>query len=293
MKGRVLFSFEGNAHIGQRIHELIAIENGKVLTRKFPDGESYVRMLSAVAGKEVYLLCSLSYPDDKVMTLYFFSQLARDAGAASVTLLAPYLGYMRQDKAFLPGEAITSNMFAALLSRWFDRLITIDPHLHRHKSMDEIYSIPTDVLHAKEHITQYIKTHVERPVIIGPDEESRQWAAQTAALVGCKSLVMKKERFGDREVRISVPGAMHFRDYTPVLVDDIISTGVTMSEAIKHLKSAGMMAPVCIGIHGVFASGAYDLLTASGASKVITTNTIEHPSNGIDISDLIAGAIEA
>ena len=289
---KILFSLPGNEALGQQLRSTTGIEKGRFTLRRFPDGETYLRMQSDVKGKAVYILSSLPYPDDKIMSLYFLAQLVRESGSHSITLIAPYLCYMRQDKAFHPGEAITSAMFAALISRWFDALITIDPHLHRYGSMDEIYSIPTRVLHVKHHLAQYVKTHIDEPVIIGPDAESKQWAAETAHLAGCGHLVMKKERKGDRDVSISVPGAVDFPGRTPVLVDDIISTGVTMSEAIRHLGETGLASPVCIGIHGIFAKDALEILKRAGAAQVITTNTISHSSNKIDISDIIADAIE-
>jgi ribose-phosphate pyrophosphokinase len=76
-----------------------------------------------------------------------------------------------------------------------------------------------------------------------------------------------------------------------VLVDDIISTGRTMIETVRTVRKAGMRTPVCAGIHGVFAQGAYDGLQAVGASRVVTTNTIAHPSNAIDVTPLMAAAI--
>ena len=94
----------------------------------------------------------------------FFANLAREFGAKKVGLIAPYLGYMRQDKRFHQGEAITSNIFAEFLSKQVDWLITIDPHLHRHKSLSEIYSIPAQALHAIALIANWVKANVKNPL---------------------------------------------------------------------------------------------------------------------------------
>jgi ribose-phosphate pyrophosphokinase len=129
--------------------------------------------------------------------------------------------------------------------------------------------------------------------VIGPDVESAQWVAAVANQAGVPHLVLEKVRSGDRAVEVSLPADAAWHDRTPVLVDDIISTGRTMLATIAHLRRLGTRAPVCIGIHGVFVEGAYDELLASGAARVVTCNTIPHPSNAIDLGDLLAGGTRA
>jgi ribose-phosphate pyrophosphokinase len=286
---RQLFIFPGNESLGEKLLESPVFQRGDMNLRRFPDGESYVRILSDVKEQDVVLLCTLHQPDEKIMPIYFLSNLARRLGARSVTLIAPYLAYMRQDKAFHPGEAVTSDAFARLLSGWIDELITIDPHLHRHHRMSEIYSIPARVLHAEPLIAGYIRDHIARPVIIGPDAESEQWVSDIARRANCSFQILKKERLGDRRVRISLPYPELLQGRTPVLADDIISTGQTMIETVKHLQEPGAPPPVCIGVHGVFANNAWEELKKSGVRDIVTTNTIPHPSNGMDVSGLILG----
>jgi ribose-phosphate pyrophosphokinase len=287
----LLFCSPGNEHLRDKLLTQADLEAGEAIFRRFPDGESYIRILSAVQGREVLLLSSLHQPDEKLLMLYFFARTAKVLGARSVTLLAPYLAYMRQDKAFHPGEAITSDLFADWLSEWVDALVTIDPHLHRHHDLGEIYRIPTTVLHAGPLVVDYIKHHIRNPILIGPDEESKQWVEATAQAVGCDFTVLKKERLGDREVRVSVPDAVRVRQFTPVLVDDIISTGRTMVETALHLREYGIPAPVCIGIHAVFAGDALEALYQSGIRQIITTNTIPHPTNALDVSQLLVDVL--
>jgi ribose-phosphate pyrophosphokinase len=226
------------------------------------------------------------------MTIMFFAQTAKELGAKSVDLIAPYLGYMRQDKRFHEGEAITSNIFAAFLSQHFDNLITVDPHLHRHKAMNEIYTIPAKVVHAADAIADWIKDHVENPVLIGPDEESDQWVSDVAQRAGAAYTVLTKTRHGDKDVEVSVPDVDQYKDHTPVLVDDIISTARTMIAAAGHLKEAGMKPPVCIGVHAVFAGDGYEALQQAGAGKIVTCNTIPHETNDIDLSRLLAANLK-
>lgn len=288
----LLFSFPGNEELGKQLLERTGCTAGKATLRRFPDGESYVRILSEVRDRAVYVLCTLHQPDDKLMMLYFFAKTIQQQGARSVTLLAPYLAYMRQDKAFHPGEAVTSDLFAQLLSGWVDAIVTIDPHLHRHHDLAEIYRISTSVLHAAPLIVDYLQHHINRPVLIGPDAESKQWVADIATRAGCPFTVLRKERYGDREVKVTVPDAPQFRQHTPVLVDDIISTGRTMIETANHLREQGIPAPVCIGVHAVFAGTALEEMHQAGIQSILTTNTIPHQTNELDVSGLLADWIE-
>jgi len=277
----------GNEELTNTLAKKEQAEIGKAELRYFPDKETYVRVLSDVKQKHVVLVCTLHQPDDKLLPLYFLSQTVKTLGARSVNLIAPYLAYMRQDKVFNEGEGVTSTYFAKLLSGFADSMITIDPHLHRRSSLAEIYSIPTKVAHAADHISAWIINNIDKPVLIGPDAESEQWVADVANKAGAHFTVLKKIRHGDNDVEVSVPQVDEYKTYTPVLVDDIISTGRTMIETINHLKKAGMKAPVCIGVHAVFAGNAYYDIQQAGAASIITCNTIPHLSNQIDISDLL------
>lgn len=263
-----------------------------MVLRHFPDDEAYIRFACDVAGHEVAFVCTLDRPDPKVLPLLFAAATARELGATHVGLIAPYLAYMRQDRRFKPGEAITSQCFARLMSNTFDWLVTIDPHLHRLSSLEDIYTIPARVGHAAPLIGAWIGETVETPVLIGPDNESEQWVADVAADADAPHLVLSKVRHGDRDVEVSIPDIERWQDRTPVLVDDIISTAHTMMETIAHLRRLEMRAPVCIAIHGIFAGEAFEALKAEGAGAVVTTNTVRHESNRIDVSGILAKAVQ-
>jgi ribose-phosphate pyrophosphokinase len=289
----LLFAFPGTERLAALLAPALGAHIGKTVLRRFPDGETYWRYETPVAGRSVALLCTLDRPDEKALPLLFAAAAARDLKAARVGLIAPYLAYMRQDHRFQPGEAITSSYFAKIVSAHFDWLATVDPHLHRRGSLDEIYSVPARALHAAPLIAQWIGDNVGKPLLIGPDRESEQWVAAVARGADAPHIVLRKQRRGDREVEVSVPELAQWRDRTPVPVDDIISTGQTMIETVKQLKHAGLPPPVCIGVHGIFAGNALDELMQAGAARVVTTNTIAHASNGIDISGLLAEAVRA
>ena len=263
---------------------------GALDTRRFPDGESYVRMITTVDAHYVVLVCTLARPDEKLLPLLFAASAARDLGAPGVGLVAPYLGYMRQDRSFKPGEAVTSREVAKLLSERFDWLVTVDPHLHRYHALGEIYSIPTRVLHAAPLMSRWIKDNVENPVIIGPDSESEQWVAAVAKDAGAPYSVLEKTRHGDRDVSVTLKGVRALTGRKPVLVDDIISSGRTMIAAARLLTGEGWPTPICLAVHGIFADQSDQLLAAAGA-RVVTSNTVPHPSNALDISALLGAAL--
>lgn len=266
-------------------------DSGMLTFREFPDQETYIKYDSDLTNRQIVIIACLDNPNVKFLPLVFALQTARELGASNIGLVVPYLPYMRQDKQFLSGEAVTSKYFSKMLSDSIDWLITIDPHLHRYHSLNEIYQTPTTVLHANELISNYIQQHVASPLIIGPDSESEQWVATIAKTLHAPYKVLEKVRHGDDIVQIKFPNFSDYQDYTPVLVDDIISTGTTMIETIKHLKNIKMKAPICIGVHAIFAHHAYENILATGAKSVITCNTIEHISNAIDVSVLIKNCL--
>jgi ribose-phosphate pyrophosphokinase len=245
-----------------------------------------------VKDRDVILLDSLERPNTKILPLLMVSETAKTLGAYRVGLCAPYLAYMRQDEQFKTGEGITSVYFAKLLSEYFDWLVTVEPHLHRYHHLDEIYSIPNIALNATQTIARWIIDNIEKPFLIGPDSESEQWVSQIAKQINSPYLILEKNRHGDYEVEISLPKTKLSLEYTPVLIDDIISTAQTMIEVIKQFKLIHAKPLTCIGIHAVFSKDAYALLLQAGAGLVITCNTILHESNHIDLSSVLAEGIQ-
>ncbi|HKJ72714.1 MAG TPA: ribose-phosphate pyrophosphokinase [Alphaproteobacteria bacterium] len=286
----IVFPMPGNEALGKNLAHDTGSQLGEVDVRRFPDGESYVRLLTPVHDRPVALVDTLAQPDSKILPLLFAAAAAKDLGATRVGLVAPYLAYMRQDRRFNPGEAVSSTHFGRLLSGWLDWLVTVDPHLHRHASLDEVYTIPNQVVQAAPLISEWIRKNVENPVLVGPDEESKQWVSRVAERAGAPYTVLHKIRHGDRDVEVSAPDVGRWRDHTPVLVDDIISTARTMIETIKGLQKLDLAAPVCVGVHAVFAGSAYEDLVAAGAARIVTCNTIPHASNLIDLTEPIVEA---
>lgn len=274
------------------------VESLPIQYREFPDKESCIRLEHEVTGKDIIIVDSLDNPNHKILPLLLLSETLRNYGAKKVGLIAPYLSYMRQDKSFNDFEGITSKYFAKLISNYFNWLITVDPHLHRYKDLKEIYSIPTKIVHAEGAIANFIKDKIKNPVIIGPDMESEQWIAAISKPANAPYVVFNKIRKSDVDVAIAKDAKSDsmnlekYKNHTPVVVDDIISTAHTMIEAIKQLKTAMIKAePICIGIHAVFANDFYQELQELAAKNIYTCNTIIHDSNGINILGDIAKVV--
>ncbi len=264
-------------------------EIGTFVTRLFPDGESFLQITSEVAGRPCVVIADLSHPNGKYLPLLFLLETLRELGATSVGLLAPYLSYMRQDCRFHPGEALTSRIFAASLSQHIDWLVTVDPHLHRYHALDEIYTVPTAVVQGAPVLAEWLKAK-RNLLLVGPDAESQQWVERIAEYSGHPFVVGSKERLGDRQVKVTLP-ALDYKDRSPVIIDDVISSGHTVLECVKALKKSGMKHIQCAAVHGIFANDIDEQLLAAGIDCLITTNTIPHRSNAVDIAGQLVGPV--
>jgi ribose-phosphate pyrophosphokinase len=284
----VVFAAPGNDAFLHALASSLELDAGRLEVRRFPDDESYVRIDTPVADRPVAIVCTLARPDPQFLPLWYAARTLRELGAARVGLVAPYLAYMRQDREFRPGEAVSSRLFAGLLSSAFDWLVTADPHLHRYRALDELYPIASRVVRTAPALAGWIRTNVRDPIVIGPDAESEQWVAAVAREAGAPHLVLEKTRRGDREVEIRLPDPGAVRDRTPVLVDDIVSTGQTIAEVARRLLSAGSAAPVCVAVHALFAEGAHAELVRAGVGRIVTTDTVAHATNAIPVAALFA-----
>lgn len=286
------FSMPGNERLTTDLAKLVSGETGLMEMRRFPDGETYVRVTSDVNGRDVFVVCTLARPDPQFLGLVYAARQIRALGASRIGLIAPYLAYMRQDRIFHPGEALTSRMFAELLQQHFDELITIDPHLHRHASLEELYDMPVTLLHAGELFVEWVRAHVEKPLLIGEDGEAEQWVRSMAVSLDAPWVVLTKERRGARDVRIDAPDMTEFQDRTPVVVDDIVSSGGTMLKALRVLRRRGFAAPHCLVVH-VLGTPRTLKRIENNCARLMSSNSVPNASACFDIAPLIADALVA
>jgi ribose-phosphate pyrophosphokinase len=291
MQAPIVLAHPGGERLAAALAAHLQTQQTEVDIHRFPDGECCPRIQSDVAGREVVIACALDRPDPRSLSLYLLASALREQRARRILLAVPYLPYMRQDRPFARGEGTSARHFARWLSSFIDGLVTVDPHLHRIHSLDEIYSVPTRVVAAAPAIAGWVAANVGNPVLIGPDQESEQWVAHVARLADCPATVLEKKRHGDHEVEISLPDVALARGRTAVLVDDIISTAGTMITAIRQLRKLGLQDAVCVGVHAIFAGDAWPALQAAGPARIVSGNTVEHPTNEIDVHPLMAAAV--
>lgn len=257
---------------------------------RFPDGESRVRLPTTVPPHVVFCR-SLHRPNEKLIELMLAAATARGLGARTLTLVAPYLCYMRQDTAFRPGEAVSQAVIGDWLAGLFDRVVTVDPHLHRTHALEAVLPGADAVaLSTASAMSAYLTRLPGGPFLIGPDDESRQWVERIADLSGAPFAVASKQRSGDRDVKVTIPDS-HCRGRTVVLVDDIISTGETMAAAARLARAGGAGSIHCLVTHALFCDGALELLQSAGVDGVVSTDSIPHASNKVHLAPLLAEAV--
>ena len=288
----ILFCFPDDEAFARRLSSHLDVELGQLQWHRFPDGESLMTLRTHCRDRDVFVLCSLSNADIKTMPLYFCATTARELGAKRVGLIAPYLAYMRQDHRFDPGQSISALSYAEFLSTIFDSLITVDPHLHRIHELESIFSIPAVAISSMPAVAEWIRANVPNPVLIGPDMESAQWVEQVASALNAPCVVLEKTRTGDRNVSVTNVPSDAVRGRSPIILDDIASSGHTMAEVLKRLASIGVHDATCVVVHAVLADGAEASLRAAGAKQVVSTNTVPHATNQIDVTPLLAAGLK-
>lgn len=288
----LLFCFPDDLRMAHDLARGVDADIGAIEWRRFPDRESLITLDGACAGRDVVIVCTLNDPDTKALPLYFCAATARDLGARRVGLVAPYLGYMRQDERFRPGQSRSAAGFARLLSSSFDWIVTVDPHLHRIASLAEIFSVRATAVSAMPAVSRWIAANVAKPVIVGPDSESAQWVERVARSLDAPSLVLTKIRRGDRDVTVSAIDPALVRGRNPVILDDIASSGHTLAEALRGFAAIDRQGATCVVVHALLDQAGLAMLRDAGAERVVSTNTITHVTNLIDVVPLLAAEIK-
>jgi ribose-phosphate pyrophosphokinase len=292
MNPGLLLGFDDEQTAGQALAQALGVPWALVQRHRFPDGESKLRLPPALPA-ELLLLRGLHQPHDKLVELLITLPAARALGARRIVLVAPYLAYMRQDMAFTPGEAVSQRHIAALLASQVDGLITVDPHLHRIASLDEVMpGCPNRALTAAPLLGAWVAQRVPGALLLGPDEEALQWVAAAGAAHGLDHAVCHKQRLGDRDVRVALPDVpLHGR--AVVLMDDVASTGRTLVEAATAVLAAGAASVDVAVTHALFVGDAWAQLQAAGVRHVWSSDAVPHATAVVPITPLLAEAVRA
>ncbi len=286
----MLLAFDDEAALAAKLGAALGVEARFVARHRFPDGETRLTLPPRLPAR-VVLLRGLQQPNDKLAELLLTAAGARELGARQLTLVAPYLAYMRQDMAFHPGEVVSQRHLGALLAAAFDAVVTVDPHLHRVATMDEVVPGRRGVaLSAAPLLGDWIASRRERPVLIGPDEEAAQWVWAAAAVHGFDAGVGRKLRRGDRDVVLELP-PLDVAGRDVVLLDDVASTGHTLAVATRQALARGAAAVDVAVTHALFVGDAVAALHAAGVREVWSTDTVPHATNVVSVAPLIAQAL--
>lgn len=286
-----LFTFAHGKQHATDLASALSIPHSQIGIHRFPDGETRVTARGATATSIVY--CPLDRPNEKLVELMFVSDALRRGGASRLVLVAPYLCYMRQDKVFHEGEAVSQQAMSRFLSSCFDRIVTVDTHLHRVSRIDEVFpDIEAQNLTAADAIADFAKGQgLGADVLVaGPDEESIQWAHCVGNALGAEAIAGRKTRHGDRKVDIEFPDC-NLKGRTVLLLDDIVSSGGTVLTAIARLKEAGAASVHLAVTHALFDDAMERHLREVGAASIWSTTSVPHPTNKISLATLLADAL--
>ncbi len=286
----LLLHFAEDQPQAERLAKATGFTVAQVVRHRFPDGELKLRLPPQLPDR-VVLLRTLDHPNEKLVELLLVAHTARALGASHLTLVAPYLAYMRQDIAFEAGEVVSQRVVGRFLADLFDAVITVDPHLHRVATLQEAVPVPRAiVLSGAPLLADLIAQHHARPLLVGPDEESAQWVAQAAARHGFDHAVCHKIRHGDRDVQIALPD-IDVRDRAVVLLDDVASSGHTLAAAAHLLLGTGAASVDVAVTHALFAGNGFQVIKDAGVDQVWSTDCITHASNAVSMAEPIASAL--
>ncbi|MCK6424239.1 MAG: ribose-phosphate diphosphokinase [Burkholderiaceae bacterium] len=291
-----VLAFDDERRMGHALADALGVPCRPIARHRFPDGELKLTLPTGLSGS-VVLLRSLHQPNEKLVELLIAAPTARAQGAERLLLTSPYLAYMRQDLEFTPGEAVSQRHIARLLGQHFDAIVTVDPHLHRIASLDEVLPPPCRgvSLSAARLLGDFIAAQHAHdslpPLLIGPDEESAQWVAEAARPHGLQHAWCVKQRRGDRDVQVTLPADLALAARAVVLIDDMASTGRTLIEAARLCYAAGADTVDVAVTHALFVGDALDALHAAGVRRVWSSDCVPHASNAVGVAGLLAGAL--
>ncbi|MAL77988.1 MAG: phosphoribosylpyrophosphate synthetase [Sneathiella sp.] len=287
MKTVSLHFLPGYREIAKGLSMSLGVDAYPIEIHKFPDGESKVRVEPSTGTVVIY--ASLDHPNEKLLHLALAAATFRELGANRLVLVAPYLCYMRQDIAFTPGEAVSQRLIGQYLARYFDRVVTVDPHLHRIDNLQDVFgNCRADALTATGVIAETLsKEDLTEVILAGPDAESEQWVKAIATPLSLPYLIGAKRRSGDREVAVEFPEGGDLAGRRIILLDDVMSSGMTICEAVKTLKARGAGNIDVITVHMLARREDLEAVRASGVQRIRATDSIAHETSDIPLHELL------
>lgn len=260
-------------------------------TKKFPDGEKYVRVRGYVKNQEVALIQSTALkPDEYLLEYFLLADALRDLGAKKITAVFPYFAYNRQDERFQPGEAVSFKTITSLIEGvGTAEVFTIDSHRHRILDLKKAFRIPAHDLTAMPLLADYVKRNftLHDPIVVGPDSESQPWVRTVARRLNSTYDIMKKRRLAPDSVEIKID-SLDVKGRDVVIADDIVSTGGTVIEATRVLRKAHARRILVVCTHPILANEALGKIKKAGVEAVVGTDTVKSPVSLVSVAPIIA-----
>ncbi len=294
-----IFSGNSNPDLALKICAGLGVSLGAARVRRFSDGEIMVEIGENVRGRDVYVVQSTCAPtNDNLMELLIITDALKRASAATITAVIPYYGYARQDRKAAPRTPITAKLVADLITTaGINRVVTIDLHAGQ---IQGFFNIPVDNLYAAPVILNYLKDRFkgEQVVMVSPDAGGTERARAFAKRLEYSLAVIDKRRSGP-----NVAEVMHLigdvRDKVAIILDDMVDTAGTLTQAAKALKANGAKAVFACATHGVLSGPAIERINASDIEEIVLTDTIPANSDGVatskvrilSVAELLAEAI--
>ncbi len=292
MNTPLVLAFDDETTLGRALAAALGGGFDTVARHRFPDGETRLRLPASLPAN-VVLLRGLQDPNAKLTELLLAAGGARELDVDRLVLVSPYLAYMRQDMAFTPGEVVSQRVLGGLLVGAFDAVITVDPHLHRVRTLEEVLPGRRGIaLSAAPLLGAWVAARVPGALLLAPDEEAGQWVRAAAQAQGLDFAVCHKDRHGDRDVDVSLP-TTPVRGRAVVLLDDVASTGRTLAAATRGALAQGAASVDVAVTHALFIGDALATVKAAGVREVWSSDCVAHASNAVSVVPLLAGAIHA
>lgn len=270
-----IFSGGSNRPLGEQIAKTIGVQLGAMQVTQFSDGEVFVEIDENIRGKDVFAIQSTSHPvNHNIMELLIMIDAMKRASADRITAVIPYYGYARQDRKAQPRTPITSKLVADLLTAaGADRVLSVDLHAGQ---IQGFFDIPVDHLYANPIFLDYLKKNNmnENIVIVSPDAGGTERARSYAKHLNADLAIIDKRRFGPNQSEVmNVIGEVEGRN--AILVDDIIDTAGTLTQAAGALLKKGAKKVSAVGTHAVLSGPAVDRINESPLELLLVSDTIQ------------------
>ncbi len=293
----LLLAGRSNRPLAAEIGEKIGKSPDGATIKQFADGEIFVRIDRNARGRDVFIVQSTTAPADNILELLLMIDAARRASAARVTAVVPYFGYGRQDRKDQPRVAIGAKLVANLIvAAGADRVVSIDFHQHQ---IQGFFDIPVDHLYAAPVLTKYFKDlELENLVVVAPDVGSAKMARGTARRLDASFAIIDKRRPKANVAEVlNVVGEV--QGMTCLLIDDMVDTAGTLSNAVYALRDRGAEAVYAAASHALLSGEAVARLSEAPIEEMVVTNTIDIPEEKkfpnlrvLSVADLLAKAID-